>query len=261
MNIDGTGRKKEMPVDPELFKLAYGMGTAEIIDNVLYICGTAENVKNGEIIRSAVVFKQSFDESKGELIYRIDDCVEAFGRIMDGKLYFAISEEYSEDEDKPLSTMLFSYDIKSGELLELYSNAEPNAAYQYIIAADGMVYLFGFDRGLVYSCADDRVSVLNTVGQTSTNVGDGYYMCWETGGKYTVRDMQGNMLYSGVFPPENDPSFPDALWGRSYIGSSGKKMYYQIDFIRQDGPAIRDIVEFDIETHDVRILFNSQENQ
>ena len=73
--------------------------------------------------------------------------------------------------------------------------------------------------------------------------------------------MQGNMLYSGVFPPENDPSFPDALWGRSYIGSSGKKMYYQIDFIRQDGPAIRDIVEFDIETHDVRILFNSQENQ
>ena len=260
MNIDGTGRKKEMPVDPELFKLAYGMGTAEIIDNVLYICGTAESVKNGKIIRSAVVFKQSFDESKGELIYRIDDCVEAFGRIMDGKLYFAISEEYSEDEDKPLSTMLFSYDIKSGELLELYSNAEPNAAYQYIIAADGMVYLFGFDRGLVYSCADGRVSVLNTVGQTSTNVGDGYYMCWEMGGKYTVRDMQGNTLYSGVFPPENAPSFPDALWGRSYIGSSGKKMYYQIDFIRQDGPAIRDIVEFDIETHDVRILFNSQEN-
>ncbi|MBQ4447690.1 MAG: hypothetical protein II897_05300 [Clostridia bacterium] len=85
-------------------------------------------------------------------------------------------------------------------------------------------------------------------------------MCWGMGGRYTVRDLEGNELYSGVFPPENDPSFPDALWGRTFIGSSGRKLFYQITYIRQDAPSITQIVEIDTETHSVKALFDSRNN-
>ena len=278
MNTDGSDRKKVTAIDAELYKLAYGMGTAEIMDGVLYVCGIAEGVKNAETVRSAVVFRQPLDSEKAELIFSSEERVRVFGRIMDGRLYFAAAEEWPEEYDEeegyaPLRTVLYSFDPESAELKELYSRTDPVTDYDQMIAVDGRLYLFGYARLAIYDVTDGSVKVMDDA-RASTYPGDGAFMCWDSAHDYSFLDADGNELIKGSFPPEGDPELPDGFYGRSFIGAIGKKMYYRMDFFSSngretrymdlfssDGRETRYIVEFDAETGGTRLLYASNDDR
>ncbi len=253
MNTDGTDRREDAHIDPELYRLTYGAGTAEVKDGVLYVCGTGSSVLNGEAKECAAAFLQELGAEKGELIYEADGCPMAFGRIMDGRLYFAFGDTYGEEPEKPLETRLFAWDIGKKELTELYSKAEPEAAYRSIIAADGRVYLGGYDRLLAYDPADGSVSEYG-----KAEAGSGAMMVWEKGGRYTCLDPAGNELYRGVFPPEGDSSFPQGC-GRSFIGSSGTGFYYRCEGMLPDGRRRVDIAELDIEKQTAKVIYSIED--
>lgn len=261
MNTDGSDRKRETAVDAELYRLAYGMGTAEIFDGTLYVCGIAENVKEGDIVRSAVVFRQPLNKEKGEIIRYSEEHVRVFGRIMDGKLYFAESEEWPEEYDEeegydPLSTLLYSFDPASGVLTELYSRTDPVTAFDQLAASEGKVYLFGYGHAAVFDVSDGSAEELSGTA-SSIDVGEDVLMYWDPAHVFTMRSSDGSVLYKGVFPSEDDPDIPAGIYARTFIGSVGAKMYYRVDLFGQDMHNRRFIVEFDAGARQVRRLYAS----
>ena len=257
VNPDGTGRSKVLTLDEDLYQGSWAQGTAAISDGVLYICGSASTVRAGEPVDSVTVFRQGLREEKGEVLYHSEEYTQAFGRMAEGRFVFAVTAEDAENDFENARAALFSYDPGSGALEELWQENGPELMYGYLLSRDGLLYLGGYNRGLLYGLRDGTLRSFDTMDglYSSFDMGEGCNLFWEDAHHFACRDFDGKLRFEGAFPPEGI-AFSDGIPGRKYIGYNDGKMYYRVDDL---GLGIdeyrRYIVEFDLETQKIRALY------
>ena len=256
IKTDGTDRRKELTLDDELYSLAYGEGTAEIHEGVLYVCGSASRVSDGKPSIVCTVFSQPLNGGEAKLIYRSDERAFIFGKICGDILYFAESEMWPDSEDnsdKPLVLKLFSYNTKTEELAELYRDERANAYYRYLLAVDDALYLAGYQTAAVFSPADKSFSHYRSDNNMAMDIGEGIMLRWESPNSYLCSDLNGVPLFQGAYPPEGLSGQPS---GKIYIGSSNNKFYYYACLAPDDWSSENwYIMEFDLETHETKVLW------
>lgn len=252
---DGTDRRRVLTIDKDMYSLAYGKGTAEIHDGVLYICGRSDHISDGIPSSVCVVFSQPLNGGRAKLIYRSDENASIFGGFCGDILYFAESEMWADDKNKPLVLKLFSYNTATGELTELYRGERAEAHYRYLLAADNVLYLAGYNAAAVFSPADKSFSLCGDDTSMFKDIGEGIMLCWESGSSYLCSDMNGAPLFRGTFPPEG---FNEQRFGRLYMGSSNNKMYYYVVSLHDDGSSTWHIMEFDLAAQVVNALWEQE---
>ena len=256
--LDGTDRKELMQLDKELYREVWGFGSAAIYDDVLYLCGVGRSIRDSVPVDAVTVFRQRLGSEQGELIYHSTEFTEVFGRISEEQFWFAAHKESFQDEVELCETRLFTYDINTGALWELYRDKEPGVLYNYLLASNQTVYLGGYNKGIAYSMEDGHVKTFDMKNGLyhSIDIGDGYFLYWKNAHDYACHDSEGKLLFEGSFPPDTI-EFLDDIPIRSYIGYSSGKMYYKMKDYGVDGSDDRSyIVEFDLKTQAVKALYS-----
>lgn len=258
--LDGTERKEIVSIDPAFIEGTWCLGTAEIAGDCLYVCSGGQSVQDGAPVDSVTVFRQKLGETQAELIYRSTEHTDAFGRVSGDKYVFAVLEDDAENMYEHGNIRMFSYDMGSGALEELYREEGPDLIYSYILASEDAVYLGGYSKGVVYSFRDGTTETYDGMdGMYRTmDFGDGWHFYWKNAHEYACRNAEDELLFEGSFPPDNI-EFSGGIPGRRYIGYSDGKMFYAIEDLGIDGIAEgefrRYIVEFDLNTQAVRAIY------
>ena len=257
MALDGSGLRVDTELDSELAKLAFGYGTAEIADGVLYVCGSSADVEGATPIHRGIVYCQPITGGKAKEIMRTEgDFLHVFGRISDGRLFFGISDSQnsfdSVSEIHPLS--LYSYDLKSGELEQLYSG-EAHGYYSGIATPDSDTLIIA-DTGdvLKYSLSDNELSVLFSPSDTLGNYAHVFVsennITVTNGEDSSVFDLAGNLVFEGK--PKMAELAGEGI-GMSYLGGSGMDTYY---YLIADSQTKCFFLRYDLENDKAEIIWS-----
>lgn len=257
MALDGSGLRVDAELDGELAKLAFGYGTAEIADGVLYVCGSSADVDGAKPIHRGIVYCQPIRGGSAKEIMRTEgDFLHVFGRISDGRLFFGISDSQSSldpvPETHPLS--LYSYDLKNGELEQLYSG-ETHGYYSGIAAPDSDTLVIS-DTGdvLKYSLSAKELSVLfspsDTLGSYAhVNVSE-KNITVTNGEDSSVFDLAGDLVFEGK--PKMAELAGEGI-GMFYLGGSGMDTYY---YLIADSQTKCFFLRYDLENDKAEILWS-----
>lgn len=249
VKTDGTDREKVIDLDSGLYSMASGAGTADIRNDVLYVCGASQTVVEGVPLITGVVFSQSLDGGEAKLLYSSEPNTRVFGRVSDNTLYFAQTDERdpdNDDENKQLSTKLFAYNVNTFELKELYHDKRPNTAYRYLLVDNDMLYLGGYYNAAVYSVRDGSFSVFGSDNK-QMDVGNDLILHWDSRYSFSCANFSNELLFECTYPPDGIDMQPS---GRLFIGTSCKKAYYYACFTPDDWSSERwYIIEIDLENH------------
>ena len=233
MDLDGSDLRIDTELDTELAKLAFGYGTAEIDNGVLYVCGSSVDVENAAPIHRGIVYCQPISGGKATEILRVDgDFLHLFGNVFGDHFYFGVcdSQNYIEPppERHPLS--LYSYDIGSGEK-ELLVSSEVYGYCSDIIMPDQDTLILSHMYGdvLRYSISTKELSVIfspmELLGRRPrSDVAEDRISILTSDHRYVI-DFDGNCVFDEDLDLER---FVGEDVGTVYVGSSGNDAYYYL---------------------------------